>query len=175
MAQTASKFFKWVRWSVVLVAITGAALYFLIENYPAVLRTITANREGEKPLATLPGGAEDAWLAYVDRRVHASLQRQGTTLDVMSDFDIITGRTTIVSLGTPYQVDCDPISGGVVTFGKDAESEPITVSIFGPLANANPKVEKSPPLGIDPTSAAAHDLNGRLCHRIAEDVQAIVG
>ena len=125
--------------------------------------------EAAKAVAVLAPGVEEAWLAYVDRRVAATMHRIGTNVRVTGMLEELTSQTTIVSANSPYQISCDRI-GGSVTFGygEDATS----VSIFGLLLS--PSAEKPPALGVHPDSIAAKILREKLCLRLSERVQAVM-
>lgn len=128
--------------------------------------------EVARAVRVLPSGTEQAWLQYVDRRIAATLVRRENAIQVVAFGDNVRGNTTIVSINTPYQVQCDPISGGSVDFGYG--DNPVTVPIFG-LMVMDPSAEKAPPLGVNMTSIAATKLTEALCRRISDRVQAIIG
>lgn len=125
--------------------------------------------EAEKAVSILPEGVEAAWLSYVDRRVAATVQRTGPLVKVHGDLDHVTNKTTIISVNTPYRVECDALTGGTVTFGRLDDS--VTVTIFG-LMVADPSAERAPSLGVNRLSIAATNLTKTLCSRLANAVAA---
>lgn len=137
---------------------------------------------------------EDAWLAYVDRRIATALRREGAVIFVAVDLGQFTNRTTAVSRNTPYTVSCDTMNGGSIQFASNQGPAPIDelrVTVFGMMASVDPAAEKPPEVGVYPgisvlpetanqtarDSAAKHispALNQTLCRRIVEKMQVLM-
>ena len=118
--------------------------------------------------AALPAGTEQAWHAYIDRRLAATLHRKGSALNVRADIDGFLGNSTDVPLATPFAVDCTRGFGAIVRFENGGDA--LTASIFGPTV-VEPPAEHPPALGVSPGSIAASDLKTALCTRIAAGVR----
>jgi len=141
------------------------------------LHSCTVAREKERrdtaaraAVSELPPGVESAWLAYVDRRVAATIRRRRNTLEVTEFASAAIDRTTIISDNMPYRVDCDSIIGAEVRFGHG--SEYATVPIYGRMV-MDRSAEEPPPLGVSPASIAAKTLARTLCTRISQRVQQL--
>jgi hypothetical protein len=114
-------------------------------------------------VAPLPAGTTKAWTAYIDRRIAATLRRGDTTVAVRADIDGFLGYTSELAFGTPFKVSCTREFGGIVSFGTGGDT--LKASIFGPTI-VEPPAERPPPLGVDPRSDAALELQQQLCTRI---------
>lgn len=144
-----------------------------------------AEAAAEKAVSVLPPGTEDAWLAYVDRRIAATLHRSGSVIQLTGGVNDIMGTTAYVSVNSPYGISCN-VGDGDLTFGYGHASvtcpdggEPeidndFTVAVYGDVTNADPSAERSPPLGVHKLSIAARNLDKSLCKRIAERLQEIM-
>jgi hypothetical protein len=125
-------------------------------------------------VSELPAGTEDSWLAYIDRRIAASIYSDGQLVHVAGMEDFLTKATTLVSRNTPYQITCDPILGTTVHFGAESAYGISTdVPILGPML-IDPSVEKPPPLRVDKASIASKRLDEILCARVASRLSAIM-
>ena len=136
-------------------------------------------------VSVLPQGTEDAWDAYVDRRLAATLHRSGSTIQLLGGVNEMMGKTVLLSVNSPYQILCE-FGGGSIKFGyaqqamtcpngEEAEiDDDNSVYIYGAFADSDPSAEKPPPLGVYGQSIAAKELQKRLCQRIADKVQAIM-
>ena len=173
----------------VLGVLAGGAYWVTASKMtPADSDTPTdSETEVAKAVSVLPPGTEEAWLAYVDRRIAATLTRRGRTVEVSSLVPQI--QQEFVSINTPYKIDCitvtdiedqprhaPPTGGGRmlpifadVTFGYGDDST--TAFILGAVG---PGVEDAPQLVVHPKSIAATKLYGTLCRRISDGVQAIM-
>lgn len=155
------------RWMVALivalvVAEGGLVLYArwrsAVEEHQAVLAT-----------TRLPDGVEAAWRAYVLKRLASTLVVQGNQIRIAQATDKLTGQSTVVSTSTPFEVNCDGVLGGTITFGSGDDA--VFVPIFGPAVIYLDGSDKPPPLGVDPSSTAATSLNQQLCPLISDYMQ----
>jgi hypothetical protein len=129
--------------------------------------------EAAKAVSVLPPGTEQAWLAYADRRIAATMRRQGSAVQVVGLLDRLQNRTTIISISTPYQISCGSRLGTDVKFGSGDDS--ITIPIVGDLVRLTDRsAEYAPQLGVHPRSIAATKLYETLCREISDRVQAIM-
>jgi hypothetical protein len=176
---------KWIIGAlVVLVGIAG--LSHIREDVAESSKRTLSDVElaAEKAVSVLPPGTEDAWLAYVDHRIAATLHRTGNVIQITDGLNEMLGITQYVSANSPYEISCDG-HGGTLTFGHvssvscgesgvpESDSE-YSVDIYGSVTNADPSAEKAPPLGVSEQSVAAVHLNKVLCQRIAEQAQKLV-
>ena len=159
---------KWLVPTIALGAILTAALYY-VDAKRTEQRLEADELKAALSVSVLPAGTEEAWSAYVDRRIAATMQREGRVIHVVGMLDRILSKTTIVSANSPYAISCDPLGAGIqFGYGDDA----IKVSVFGVLAEIS--AEKAPALGVNPRSIAAVQLREHLCRRISARVQAIM-
>lgn len=177
---------KWI--IAALVVLLGIAGLSYVRNGAAESKDrVQSDAEiaAAKAVSVLPAGTEEAWLAYVDRRIAATLHRSGSVVQLTGGVNDIMGKTAYVSVNSPYEVSCFAGQGSL-TFGYGHASvfcpngdEPeidndFTVAVYGYVTNADPSAEKSPPLEVSKLSAAARNLDKTLCKRIAERVQEIM-
>jgi hypothetical protein len=147
-----------------------------------------AARAAANAVSVLPPGTENAWLAYVDRRVAATMTPQGSTVRVVGVVgdpdDPLSYRsvTAIISSNKPYQVSCGSVSKSRFYIGPSGSSgidvkfgagkDATTVEILD--GGSDRSAEKAPQLGVARTSVAAKTLTETLCRRVADDVNAIM-
>jgi hypothetical protein len=128
----------------------------------------------QRIVSVLPPGTEEAWNSYVDRRFTAAIVRDGAVIYVGAPLKGLmlsgTTMTTIVSINTPYMMNCN-FGNGEITFGYGDNA--VVVPIFGWFADMYGK-ESPPPLGIDTSSIAAERLWAKLCTRISDKLQALL-
>ncbi|MSO70811.1 MAG: hypothetical protein EXQ88_02150 [Alphaproteobacteria bacterium] len=103
-----------------------------------------------KAVRVLPEGTEEAWIAYVDRRVAAAIQRRGDNLQVVTWMDYVFKTSTFVFRNMPYSISCmqPELGGGSVKFGQEND-----VRIFG-IMNPSRTEDPEPPLGVHAQSIA---------------------
>ena len=144
------------------VAVVGIVYYAYSEKQKSIAERAQLNRD--KAVSVLPPGTEEAWIAYVDGRIAASIQSRAGAISVLDT----SNETTFVSRNTPYKVSCSPITGGSVVFGYGDDS--ITVRIYDLFY----PVSQSPHLGVIASSIAAANLSKTLCERISESTSKIM-
>jgi len=180
-----------------LLLIAGTAIFFYyIHNRQAEQDASVQAQELEaaKAVTVLPPGTEEAWDAYVDRRVASLLQRRGNSVRLNDLMSKMMSTITIVSVTSPYEITCG-ITGSSIDFPQTAtkfgdEVAILTLDIYIISQNSEPAQQKSeskklayinldssgeqpPPLGVDIKSTAAEELREHLCQRITDDVQTI--
>jgi hypothetical protein len=156
----------------VIVFFIGTGVYIFKQNCETAIaahQTTLANA-----VDTLPPGVENVWLAYVDRRVAATIKRDGNVVDVVQMVDIVTGTSDIVSITTPFSISCDVYLGASVQFGYGDDA--VTASVIDPfgIKDVDSTVETQPHLGVSTSSIAAKHLSKDICQRIAVDVSSIM-
>ncbi|HVZ68755.1 MAG TPA: hypothetical protein VG891_04780 [Rhizomicrobium sp.] len=124
----------------------------------------------ERAIAKLPPGVESAWLRFIDQRLDLAIHAHGSTVSVLTILNGVTGESELVSINTPFEVNCSPIMGGNVSFGL-GESQ-ILVPIYGPLLTV--KGIREPNLPVRKDSIAAKNLSMILCDRIADRLGRIM-
>jgi hypothetical protein len=144
--------------SLLAVALTAA--------YLGIARERATTRAEAAAVATLPVGAQAAWTAYVDRRLATTLRPINTGIAVLADIDGFLGTRIDIPYGVPFDVACPRLFGGIIHFKSKGET--VTTSIFG--STVEPPAERPPPLGVDPHSIAAVELQKELCAQIARNV-----
>lgn len=154
-----------------LAAVVGVIIFFY--NNQQRIAADKAKLELEKAVSVLPPGVEEAWFAYVDRRLAKAIQRRSGSVLVAGMIDGAMNQTTFVSSNTPYKVTCSPLLGASVEFGH---GEGVTsVPIYGILVWNHSAEGKPPELGVHESSVAAIALSKRLCDRISQSVSRILG
>jgi hypothetical protein len=147
-----------------IIAGACALFYYLHSSNQKALED-QAKLNADKAVNVLASGVEEAWTAYVDRRVAAAIQVKAGAISVTDD----SNETRFVSRNTPYQVKCAPMESSV-EFGFGDNS--VTVPIYGWLVDR--EAESPPPLGVIESSVAAASLSRMLCERISVSLSKIV-
>jgi hypothetical protein len=161
-----------IKWAAVIAAVAivafGAALLGrnLLEK-----RAQEQAESAARAVRTLPPGVVDAWGAYVDRRIAATISLKDGAIH-LTEGKGPAGPVSSLPDNTPFEVDCDTLAGGAVRFGEEGQAG-IAAPIFGSVVT-DQTAEKPPPLGVNPASVAASMLSSTLCERILIDVQSIV-
>lgn len=119
----------------------------------------------------LPPGTEEAWLAYVDRRIAATIRRENDSIQVVGWLDQVLNQTTILSLNMPYKVSCSSLWGGTIAFGNG--EDPTVVPIFG-IQVHDDNAEAPPALGVNRRSIASEALHEKLCQRMSVRIQQLL-
>jgi hypothetical protein len=146
------------------IAVCGIVYYAYSEKQKSLAEQAKLNFD--TAVSVLPPGTQEAWIAYVERRVAAAIQPKPGAISVTSLLD----ETTFVSRNTPFKVSCSPGTGGLVEFGYGENS--VTVPIYGLLVDR--EAERAPPLGVIQRSVAAAELSRTLCGRISAALSGIV-
>jgi hypothetical protein len=149
---------------VTCIAVCGIVYYGYSEKQKSLAQQAKLNFD--TAVSVLPPGTQEAWIAYVERRVAAAIQSKAGAISVTSLLD----ETTFVSRNTSFKVSCSPSTGGSVEFGYGENS--VTVPIYGWLVDRD--AESPPPLGVNRSSVAATNLSRILCERIAASINKIV-
>jgi hypothetical protein len=146
------------------IAVGGIAYYAYSDKQRSLAEQAKLNVD--RAVSELPPGAQDAWIAYVERRVAAAIQSKAGAISVTS----VPDETTFVSRNTPFKVSCSPSTGGLVEFGYGENS--VSVPIYGWLDDR--EAESAPPLGVIESSVAAAALSKILCERISATLSKLV-
>lgn len=144
----------------IICALLGAIAYFAYRERQHA-NAKEAQSEAERVVRLLPEGAQDAWLAYVDRRVAAAIENKAGAVSLRAP----DSEATFVSRNTPFKVTCDPILGGRVDFGYGDNA--VSLWIYGGYDST---AEKEPSLGVSKYSVAAASLSLALCERITQSI-----
>lgn len=158
---------KRIGMGVAIATAVGGYVYYDYSTTQAEQAKLTA----DKAVSVLSPGTQEAWIAYVDRRVAAAVQPRAGAVALIDMFSEVLQRETLVSRNTPYQVRCDLIMGVSVEFGYGNNS--VNVPIYG-VRLFNLKAEKAPPLGVIKSSIAAVNLSRTLCERISVSLSRIM-
>jgi hypothetical protein len=146
--------------------ITGAcALFYYVHSSNQKALEDQAKLNADKAVNVLASGIEEAWTAYVDRRIAAAIQVKAGAISVTDD----SNEVSFVSRNTPYQVKCASMESSV-EFGYGDNS--VTAPIYGWLVDR--QAERPPPLGVIESSLAAASLSRTLCERISASLSKIV-
>ena len=148
-----------------IVVVLGGGMYACNERENAARQKLRA----DMAVSVLPPGVEEAWIRYVDRRLHAAVRPSGSALAVVGLLDLARDSTTLVSLNTPYKVSCDPMAGGSIEFGYGDSG--ILVPVYGAMAF---RAEPAPELGVIKSSVAAKALSRTLCERISMSLRRMI-
>jgi hypothetical protein len=160
------------KWSTAFACITFAsiiagacALFYYVHSSNQKALEDQAKLNADKAVNVLSPGTEEAWTAYVDRRVAAAIQIKAGAILVTDD----SNEARFVSRNTPYQVKCAPMES-LVEFGYGDNS--VTVPIYGWIVDR--EAESPPPLGVIESSVAAANLSRTLCERISASLSKFV-
>ena len=137
-------------------------------------------REVDRQVSIIPSGTEEAWQAFIDRRVAAVLRREGRLVKLDDDTHRnIMEQAIYVSLNVPYQISCT-LKTATVQFGATGDNsqgmddgvEFFNVYLDGDRTIRGHTAEKAPSIGIPPNSIAAATLRDHVCLHLANKVQA---
>lgn len=145
----------------IFCAVVGGMVYYAYSERQRSLAE-QAKLTIDKAVSELLPGTQDAWIAYVERRVAAAVQSRSGAISV-TQYD----ETIFVSRNTPFKVRCSPSSGSIeFGYGENA----VTVPVYGWFDDR----DAEPPLGVISSSVAAANLSKTLCERISASVSKIV-
>jgi hypothetical protein len=146
--------------------IAGAcAVFYYVHSADQKALEDQAKLNADRAVNVLALGTEEAWTAYVDRRVAAAIQIKAGAILATDD----SNEARFLSRNTPYQVKCAPMESSV-EFGYGDSS--VTVPIYGWLVER--EAESRPALGVIESSVAAASLSRKLCERISVSLSKIV-
>lgn len=117
-------------------------------------------RASEMAVSVLPPGVETTWKAYVDGRFSRAIRPQGDVVRVRDDATDAMHTTVLISRNSPYEISCDPITGGTIQFGQGDSATSVTVYGLG-------SSEARPPIGVPTNSIAAKQLSEAMCLQMA--------
>ena len=147
---------------IVASIVAGAcALFYFAHSSNHDAPVDKAKLDADRAVDVLPRGTLEAWMAYVDRRITATIQPQVGSISVTD----VANETTFVSRNTPYRIKCTPMEGSV-EFGYGDNS--ITVELF------EGEDESPPALGVIKSSVAAANLSRTLCQHISQSLNKLV-
>jgi len=179
---------KWTKGVMLALAVAAVLFYFNHGRQEEHKAKVGGGKEkAARAVTVLPPGTEEAWNAYIDRRIDSTLERRGSAVRLNDYFSRALSKTIFVSIYSPYEISCD-IIGSSIKFGfsecahadKDASCDEISPIFFymvkeggGGYMNPDPSGEQPPPLGVAANSTAADELTAHICQRINDRVQAI--
>ena len=150
--------------------IVAALAYYAYTNHKNTLAE-QAKLQTDMAVSVLPPGTQQAWIAYVDRRVADSIQTRSGSLLIKGMSDSAMRQATIVSRNTPYRLTCSTILGSSVEFGYGESA--VIVPIYGAML-FGPATEKPPELGVIRSSVAATELSRFLCDHISARLDVLL-
>src|SRR5258707_2487 len=86
--------------SILLISVLATGLYYYAHSADEKALADQAKLNADRAVNVLPPGIEDAWIAYVERRVAVAIQPKAGAISVTSSPD----ETTLVSRNTPFKV-----------------------------------------------------------------------
>jgi len=167
---------------VLMLSFIGLVLYGF--NYLGNQQTEAARIKSEqaKQVSVIPPGTEEAWQAFIDRRVAAVLRREGRLVKLDDDSHRkLMEKASYVSNNAPYQITCD-LTTASVQFGTDSDTNQgvndsvefyFNVKPEGTTAAPGYIVDQPPPVGVPQESIAAATLRDHVCQYLANKVQAL--
>jgi hypothetical protein len=145
----------------IFCAVVGVIVYYSYSERQKSLAEL-AKLKIDMEVSELLPGRQDAWIAYVERRVAAAIQSRAGAISVTQHDE-----TIVVSRNTPFKVRCSPGSGSIeFGYGENA----VTVPVYGWFDDR----DAEPALGVIRSSVAAANLSKTLCERISDSMNKIV-
>ena len=160
-----------------MVLFTGSVLCGF--QYIGKQRSEAARIETEKAkqVSIIPPATEEAWQAFIDRRVALVLRREGrlVKLDDETHRNVLK-TSSYVSVNAPYQITCTLHTASIQfgTGGDDSGGVNEGAEIYNTYLQGSSALydaDRAPPISVPQESIAAASLRDHVCQHLANMVQ----